>query len=126
MPRPSNMVFAQDERKKASSFATTPLYTMAVARYNIGSSHSIKVDLLQFCFKWFTSYKIRPPHMRRLHVESNQVQGKHLSFFGTDENRLDLHRLRPRVRGSQQHKHTLEGLINSNGYTRIGMAILGD
>lgn len=59
MPRPSNTVFAHADRKKATSFATTPLYTIAVARYNIGSSHSIKVDLLQFCFKWFTSYKIR-------------------------------------------------------------------
>lgn len=57
MPRPSNTVSAQDERKKATSFAATPLYTIAMARYSTGSSQSIKVELLQFCFKWFTSYK---------------------------------------------------------------------
>lgn len=82
MPRPLKMILAHSERKNSTSLFVTPLYTMAAARYIMWS--------LQFC-----------------KVRLNQIQRQNLTFLGADKYRFNLHRLRPRVRGTEQRKHTL-------------------
>lgn len=52
MPRPLKMILAHSERKKLTSLAKTPLYTMADARYIRESSQFSKDTLLYLRFMW--------------------------------------------------------------------------